>query len=161
MKTLLKQNKGAAVVEFAILLIFLMALVFGIIELGFLWAQSHYISNAAREGARVAAKYDQGIDPTPAAQQAVKDYLKGFYSASKIDGGCCDSGDFVYVTVNRNASLTGGGVTVQAAEVSVTVQTSQIWKPVLWDILKLLPGTSADGINSITQKATFVFHRQT
>lgn len=161
MKPNLLKNRGAAVVEFAVLLILLMALAFGIIEFGFLWAQSHYIANAAREGARVASKYDQGINPTTAVENAVKDYLKGFYTTAMIDSGCCGSSDFVHVSVNRSATVTGGGVTMQAAEVSVTVQTSQIWKPVLWDLLKLIPGTHADNIDSITQKATFVFQRQT
>ena len=44
-------EKGAATVEFAIIFLLLMIIVFGIIEFGFLWLQSFYIANAAREGA--------------------------------------------------------------------------------------------------------------
>ncbi len=43
-------EKGAATVEFAIIFLLLMIIVFGIIEFGFLWLQSFYIANAAAKG---------------------------------------------------------------------------------------------------------------
>ena len=53
--TRLEQNeKGAAVVEFAVLLILLLSIVFSIAEYGFIWLQAHYVESSAREGARVA-----------------------------------------------------------------------------------------------------------
>jgi len=49
-----QDEKGAAAVEFAILLPFLAVLVFGIIEFGLLLYNQQVITNASREGARAA-----------------------------------------------------------------------------------------------------------
>jgi Flp pilus assembly protein TadG len=48
----LKDQKGASAVEFAIILPFLVVLVFGIIEFGLLLYNQQVITNASREGAR-------------------------------------------------------------------------------------------------------------
>ena len=47
-------EKGASLVEFAVVLPLLILLVFGIMESGWLFAQQVEIRNAAREGARLA-----------------------------------------------------------------------------------------------------------
>ena len=49
---LIKDQKGAAVVEFAIVLPLLVLLFVGICEFGLLWYNSQVIINASREGAR-------------------------------------------------------------------------------------------------------------
>ena len=49
---ILKKQHGASAVEFAILLPFLVVLVFGIIEFGLLLYNQQVITNAGREGAR-------------------------------------------------------------------------------------------------------------
>jgi len=48
------REKGASLVEFAVVLPLLILLVFGIMEAGWLFAQQVEIRNAAREGARLA-----------------------------------------------------------------------------------------------------------
>jgi len=53
-KKILQTQRGAAAVEFAILLPFLVVLVFGIIEFGLLLYNQQVITNASREGARAA-----------------------------------------------------------------------------------------------------------
>lgn len=50
MKT--RSEKGAAVVEFAVILPLLLLIVFGIVEFGFMLYNKAMITNAAREGAR-------------------------------------------------------------------------------------------------------------
>ncbi|NJD57226.1 MAG: pilus assembly protein [Nitrospirae bacterium] len=50
----MKRQSGASAVEFAILLPFLVLLVFGIIEFGLLLYNQQVITNASREGARAA-----------------------------------------------------------------------------------------------------------
>ena len=50
--TLLKSQKGATAVEFAIILPLLLLLIFGIIEFGLFLFNRHVITNAAREAAR-------------------------------------------------------------------------------------------------------------
>lgn len=54
-KTNLYRRKGQSLVEFALVLPFLIALVMGIIEFGWLTKNQLTINNAAREGARTAA----------------------------------------------------------------------------------------------------------
>ncbi len=49
------RDKGASLVEFAILMPFLLLLVLGIVEFGFLLGESNEIKHATREGARYAA----------------------------------------------------------------------------------------------------------
>ena len=52
-------ERGAAVVEFAIVLPFLMLLLIGIIELGLLFYNQQVLTNASREGARSGiARFD-------------------------------------------------------------------------------------------------------
>lgn len=140
-------NRGAAVVEFAILFLLLMIMVFGIIEFGFIWLQSDYIANAAREGARVAAT---GEDQAK-IENAVKMYLKGLYGEKRVEGmppynnpakagGCCGSGDFIEVTITDEEISAGlpAGENPPAVKVKVTVQSAEVWEPVLWDLLRLI-----------------------
>jgi Flp pilus assembly protein TadG len=58
----IKNQKGAAIVEFAIVLPLLVLLVFGIIEFGILLYDQAIITNASREGARagITQKVDTG-----------------------------------------------------------------------------------------------------
>jgi len=51
-KTLLKNQKGATAVEFAIILPLFITLIFGIVEFGLYLFNKQVITNAAREGAR-------------------------------------------------------------------------------------------------------------
>ena len=56
-------ERGAAVVEFAIVLPFLMLLLMGIIELGLLFYSQQILTNASREGARSGiARFDENSD---------------------------------------------------------------------------------------------------
>lgn len=52
MKTIIKDQKGASAVEFAIILPLLVLVIFGIIEFSLLLYNKQVITNAAREGAR-------------------------------------------------------------------------------------------------------------
>jgi len=154
-------NRGAAAVEFAILFLLLMIIVFGIIEFGFIWLQSHYIANAAREGARVAAK---GHDDTQ-VETAIKDYLKGLYSEDRVEGtgpypppggGCCSNTDFIEVVISGDVIKVTGLPDLPAVRVTVTVQTAEVWDPILWDLLNLLPGSSGSvDLSQISESAVF------
>lgn len=153
-----RADRGAAVVEFAVLFLLLLIIVFGIIEFGFLWLQSHYVANAAREGARVAATLpDPKTSDLLKVEGAVKSYLKGLYPDSTVDAGCCSSGDFIEVAVADGdvIHVGGGAADVNTIKVSVKVQTAQIWKPVLWDLLKLFPGVPPKDVNELSDFAVF------
>jgi Flp pilus assembly protein TadG len=158
-------QKGAAVVEFALLSLLLLVFVFGIIEFGFLWVQSNYVANAAREGARVAAKI-KGTDPTAiaaradAATEAATEYLERFFMYE----------DRVDVPGFLTFSVTEGNLAMaspppqqpRVVQVTVTAQSDEIWQPVLWPLLNLLPGPNIfpdDFLTSITQSADYVILR--
>jgi Flp pilus assembly protein TadG len=154
-------NRGAAVVEFAVLFLLLMIIVFGIIEFGFLWLQSHYIANAAREGARVAATLPEPKTTDLArVENTVKEYLKGLYPDARVDGagGCCSTGDFIEVAVVDGEVIHVSGppaLDVNTIKVSVKVQSAQIWQPVLWELLKLIPGVPQADITELSEFAVF------
>jgi len=150
-----EDQRGAVIVEFAVCFLLLMFLLFGVIEFGFLWMQSHYINNAAREGARAAAKLAVDVDPVPVVEDAVKNMLSGVYDDAMVED-CCGTGDFIAVTVNETTIDIDGDTDLNAVEVVVNVQTSEVWEPVLWGLLNLLPGIDMDDIDSIDASAIFV-----
>lgn len=172
MKTGDRKYRGAAVIEFAVLLPLLAIIVFGIIEFGFLWLQSHYIANAAREGARIAVKLDQADDtdggspPTPQVQIGVRNYLLGLYKNledNEIEFHCCSSTPlpadpkFVDIMVeNVTLAANGPAPPQDAVRVQVTVQTHEVWKPILWGLLAGLFGGNEVTLNQISESAVFV-----
>jgi Flp pilus assembly protein TadG len=160
-----RKERGAAVVEFAILSGLLLIFLFGIIEFGFLWTESGYIANAAREGARVAAKTpdDPAGNRLAVADTAVDNYLGSlFLFEDKID-----NAGFVtttYTMETMTVASGGSNLDVPMARITVTVDTSSVWEPVLWPLIEAifsgLPFFSAvdypdDYLTSITQSATF------
>jgi Flp pilus assembly protein TadG len=156
MKSLRHNEKGAAVIEFAILLFLLMPLLFGIIDFGFIWAQSHYLSQATREGARAGgriATYDGGaitnlIEVEDAVEKSVETSLSQFYNKpgqiseiiNKID----------------TPQLVSVGAQ-QALKVSVTINSDKIWTPVLWQFLSLIPSSDKhySKFEKLTDSAVF------
>lgn len=149
-------EKGAAVVEFAILALLLLVFVFGIIEFGFLWLQANYIANAAREGGRVASKLEDPLSGSE-VQTAVQNYLKGtvVYSDDFVND-CCGNNQNIKISID-STDITATGVPdpIKAWDVTVSVQTSRIWKPVLWRLLNLFPGVSMGDINQLSESAVF------
>jgi Flp pilus assembly protein TadG len=137
----------------------LLVFVFGIIEFGFLWVQSHYVANAAREGARVAAKI-KGDDATArvtAAETAATEYLRRFF----MYGDRVDVAGFLDITVTEGDLIMASPPPQQprVVQVTVTAQSDEIWQPVLWPLLNLLPGADIfpdDFLTSITQTADYV-----
>ncbi|MFO7983957.1 MAG: TadE/TadG family type IV pilus assembly protein [Desulfuromonadales bacterium] len=152
----LHKQTGAAAVEFAIVLPLLLILLFGIIEFGFLWLQNTYIANAAREGARVASK----SETTPEdVENAIQEYLKGIilYPDDKVETDCCGNDNFIEIVYNPEAefSVDAAGTPVYTRQVTVTVQTAEIWDPILWGFL------DSDGIDQISETAVFAKEDQT
>jgi Flp pilus assembly protein TadG len=73
----LRGHKGAAVVEFAIVLPILLLLIFGIIEFGILIYNKQVLTNASREGARAGIVYIDGTSRVPAGNASNSDTIKG------------------------------------------------------------------------------------
>ena len=163
-----RKRRGAAVIEFAVLLPLLLLILFGIIEFGFIWLQSHYIANAAREGARIAAKLSNLSDVNSKAQiqSGVKNYLQGL----PLYGDIVDAGEVYKLTSPRvdieveEGTLASfgaaSGLTPEplAVKVHVTVQTHDVWEPIFCGWLPVnFPGCGISGSKiPMSESAVFV-----
>jgi Flp pilus assembly protein TadG len=112
-KMTIKNQKGAAVVEFAIVLPLLLLLFIGICEFGLLWYNSQVIINASREGAR--AGIARGADFKD--DDAVKNVVIEYCNQRTIDfsGNTVEADDITLTPNNdRATSMFGDDFTVQA-----------------------------------------------
>src|SRR5262245_45245910 len=104
-----KKRDGQNLVEFAIVVVLLLALVLGIIEFGRVWMTFQVVTNASREGARVAA-LPTGFSTTADVTTKVNDYMTAAQlnpslatiSIVNVDG---PTGTDAVVTVQYNADL--------------------------------------------------------
>jgi Flp pilus assembly protein TadG len=92
LRRFVRAQSGAEIIEFALTLPLLLLVVLGIIEFGFLFQQYEVVTNAAREGARIATlpTYSTNASATQANVTArVNQYLSsaGLSAASAIYGG--------------------------------------------------------------------------
>jgi Flp pilus assembly protein TadG len=72
---MIKEEKGAALVEFAIVVPLLLLLVFGIIEFGVMIFDTTMLTNASREGARAGIVYvPNSTVPVSTINQVVNNY---------------------------------------------------------------------------------------
>ena len=97
----LKKEKGAAAVEFAILLPLLVLIVFGITTFGFVYKEYIALTHAAREGARLAAV---GKDYDYIINQIEQDLPIEIIQSVEVDPSVPSDrtvGDSVTVTVKR------------------------------------------------------------
>ena len=81
MRMIISNKRGAALVEFTIVLLILMVLVFGIIEMGLLIKDYLALSHAAREGARSAAIGS----PVGVVDARVRDSLSALEDAEDLE----------------------------------------------------------------------------
>ena len=104
----IKNQKGAALVEFAIVLPLLLVLVFGMIEFSILFYDKAVITNASREGARAGIVYDfpnriSASDITSTVSTYCSGRLITFGSTNQetttVSGTCVNAGDTITVTV--------------------------------------------------------------
>lgn len=96
----IKSEKGASVVEFAIILPILVMLVFGIFEFGVAYSKYIALTHAAREGARLAAvglDKDPGFDLEQAIRERAPSVEIETITVENPEGS--DIGDPVVVTV--------------------------------------------------------------
>ncbi len=73
-----KNQKGAAAVEFAIVLVLLLMLVFGIIEFGLLLYDKAILTNASREGARFGIVLSNPRHTNTEIQNVVTTYCSNY-----------------------------------------------------------------------------------
>ncbi|PLX90629.1 MAG: hypothetical protein C0614_00325 [Desulfuromonas sp.] len=155
-----RSQKGVAVVEFAVLSGLLVLFLFGIFEFGFLWFSSYTIANAAREGARVAAKTSGDIATRQSvAEKVIEGALKdNSLFIDKVE----DEGSNFYVIQYSESKHNTGSVSYDMSDITLTVQTWKVWEPILWPLMKNLPfidtdsgSFNSDRLRSITEKASY------
>jgi Flp pilus assembly protein TadG len=103
----LKSERGAAIIETALTLPIVFLVSVGIFEFGRAYQTWQVITNAAREGARVAVL--SGM-----SNGDVETRVRSYMSSGQLSGASSAG-----VTVNRNASLPIGTVTATASQVTV------------------------------------------
>ncbi len=107
-----RKERGAALVEFAMVMPLLLLLVFGIMEVGWLFAQQVEVRNAAREGARIAAVSTPDI--TDSSYTGSPD---GSFTYHDVVQRACDSLDLstgaVSVTLTASGTEVGDTATIQ------------------------------------------------
>jgi Flp pilus assembly protein TadG len=143
---MLRQERGGIAVEFAIVLMVLLLLVFGIIDFGHAWYMDHMMSNASREGARYATRYytitgtenrtlPQNLNPS------IADYVK--YNSEENGGnGGCGLIHMLPEDANLQVTPSGPGLTttdptqVAGKDLTVTITARKSW----FVIGNLVPG---------------------
>ena len=105
----LEDQRGAAAVEFAIILPLLLVFLFGIIEFSIMFYDKAVITNASREGARAGIVFDNPRISATQIQSVVQDYAENrliTFGTPDLQIPsptiCSASGDELVVTVSYN-----------------------------------------------------------
>lgn len=109
-----RSERGAELIEFALVFPLLLMIVLGIVDFGFMFQRLEVVTNAAREGARIAVL--PGYDDSDIAAR-VCDYVET--GGVPIDGECASTGDNPTVLV-EDADIPVDGSTIAGKRVSVT-----------------------------------------
>ncbi len=141
----IKSERGAALLEAAITLPMLLLVAVGIFEFGRAYQTWQILTNAAREGARIAVlQGSTSSDITSRVQQYMRDGQLGAVNSASI-------------AVNRSAVLDVNGRSVSASDVSIDYPFSFI---VLQPVARLIvPQTSLGG--AIVMRAEAVMRNET
>lgn len=129
------REKGAQLVEFAVLAPLLILLLLGIIELGFKFSQFNELRHGVREGARYAAVSEPDLDG-------------GGVGGSDVVKAVCDAIDLPGVTLSTSLAHTSGGSGNRLDYATITVEatvSSLTGAPI---ITSFIPST-------LTNEATF------
>jgi Flp pilus assembly protein TadG len=101
-----RRERGQGLVEFAIIFPFLLLMLMGITEFGFLFLTAHNVQNASREGARLAIKLedlqtnDSRVSSHVESLLPSEDLYAGFFGGTTNTAvTSCGSNDQVIVTV--------------------------------------------------------------
>ena len=112
-----REERGAALVEFALALPLLLVVLAGIVDFGFAFQRYEVITNAAREGARLASL--PGFDDQTSVDNRVRAYvMQGLNIPSSSLGAVMPSGAVTLV----DQDMTISGTTFPTAVVTVTYQ---------------------------------------
>jgi Flp pilus assembly protein TadG len=132
-----REEKGAVVVEVAMMLPLLVLLLLGALDFGIMVHRHQVLQNAAREGARYSAQHRIGDHSVTATtiQNIVVDYC----AEQNVTIATSD------VTVTQDHPFLVGGTTVQASRITVT-HAHALMTPGMSDLLGSPLNLSAQGI---------------
>ena len=179
---LLRDSEAAQLLEFAFVLPMLVVMVIGAVDFGAAWLLKDKLSNAARDGARIAASQFDDLNPpatppgsTPASVTAVRDAVANYLTNAKVtscavgttassagplawqytsgSGGTCS---VFLLKIERGYTYLNGTTTVVATRVTLKY-------PFNWSfghIIKLLAPSSTYA-NSITLSTNVVMENLT
>ena len=100
------KDRGAAAVEFALVVVLLLTLVFGIFELGRIWLLQSSLSAAARDAARTMAVKNSQAEAEDAARSVFT--ADGEAIGFSFDPSNCDGGGRITVTLTYDAAFMTG-----------------------------------------------------
>ena len=147
-------ERGAALVEFALVAPLLLVVIAGIVDFGFLFQRYEVVTNAAREGARLGSLpgYVTCGNPVsaPGVDQRVRDYVQQGLSLTAGALTAAMPSNAVVVTCPTVAiSLPGGGTAnVTTVRVQVTYTHNFI---MLGPVIALIRGNFGNSMNIVTQ----------
>ena len=140
-------DRGAAAIEFALVVPWLFVVVFGIVDFGLAMNSQIVINNAAREGARVASlggSFDATITAAKNAEIGLTGTAPTTAAVCKLaDTTACPGGSSGWAAGNSNAAPSGSNVTV-------TVTYIYAWLTPFW---QLIPGWKSTSM-TITRTST-------
>lgn len=103
-------ERGAAVVDFVLVMVLLMPLVLGVLQVGLVLHVRNTLTSAASEGARVAGTYDRGpAEGADRTRQLIAASLSGDY-AGDVSATQTDVGGYPGVVVVVRASVPALGL---------------------------------------------------
>ena len=117
-----KREEGAAMVEFALLLLVLLLIILGVIQFGLMFYTKYVITAGSREGARYGAIYRTNSNGdrlapanfSPSVEQVVRDYVNNLLT---------DADDLVTIEVVGSGYTTGN----PGEDLIVRVQCQNNW----------------------------------
>jgi Flp pilus assembly protein TadG len=140
-----RRENGQALIEAALTVPILLLIAIGIFEFGRAYQTWQILTNAAREGARLA------VVPSPdaaAVEARVRLYMQ--------DGQLSKYGT-AQVTVNGNATITVNGQPVSASRVTIDYPFDFI---MLKPVARLIPGSPGTLGNSLTMQASALMRNE-
>lgn len=116
-----RSERGAELIEFALVFPLLLLLVLGMVDFGFLFQRYEVLTNAAREGARIAVLPGYSNSDV---QSRVCNYVQG--GGIPITGSCPNPTNPVITPTDSSIALPSGG-TLAAKSVTVTYTNSYLF----------------------------------
>ncbi len=149
MRREIRGEKGQALIEAALVVPLLLLIAVGIFEFGRAYQTWEILTNAAREGARIAILPSTDPATVPAAvTQRVRDYMQD---------GQLSKYDKAEVIVDMNATMDVGGASVSASRITINYPFDFI---VLKPVASLISGSPKTLGDSVSMQASVLMRNE-